>query len=263
MPRVTVGNLSDIPQPNRGGGGDFIRSIYLKNDGEECRLAFLTDQFFYGYFHTVEREGGGFGGFRICLKEESGQDCNVCERDEMRVEEGLKRKNWPRLMFLTWAFEMTHFYTDEPKRLEYEVTSIGSRELYVVTVDEVRLMRYSAGQLTSSGIQRQADLKGTLVGREFSWVRNGQGLDTGYLLESGDPLDAGLKKKLAALADSLPDLEDVAFGVVESLGSDDDEEKPVKKFSGVVRSGPEEEETGKGFDELTSSLEEDGDDEPW
>lgn len=251
MPKIKADKLGEIPQGTGGGGGNYIRSIYLRNDGEECRLAFLSDQLFYGYFHTVEREDGSFGGWWVCLKEESGQDCEICERDMLRVEDGLKRRNWPRLMFLVWAYELTHFYTKKPEQLDYEVVSRASRELYSVPVGAVRLMRYSAGHLRTSGIQRQVDLHGTLMGRWFNWVRRGEGLNTSYLLELHGEIDTKPMDQLTKLAESLPDLEDVAFGVVESLSDDDAPQR---------RNEPEE--VGEGFDKMVASLEE-SEEEPW
>lgn len=195
--------LFNVPKSRRG-GGDYIRSVYLRDEGDSCRIRFLTeaDDIFWAYFHQVIR-GGRFAGWKICLAEEAAQTCDLCDAGDT-----------PKLQFLAWAYEIDHFYTAKPERLESEPVRVGRSTLYRVAVSEPRLMRYAASHLDTSGIGVQAERRGTLLGRTYEWVRRGMGLDTTYNLtaseEQNDPIDF-------PDVSSLPNLEDVAFGRTESL----------------------------------------------
>ena len=71
--------LFNVPKSTRG-GGDYMRSVYLRADGESCRIRFLTeaDDIFWAYFHQVTR-GGRFAGWKICLQEAAAQTCTFCD----------------------------------------------------------------------------------------------------------------------------------------------------------------------------------------
>lgn len=204
--------LDNIPESDSGGGGDFIRTIKVLEDQESCRIRFLTDhdEIFFERFHSI-REKGVFRGFKVCVDAALGKPCGLCDEDD-----------WAGMQYLAWVFELTHDYPDKPKG-EYEKVEVGSQTLYRVQVNEPRLMRYSITH--SGGLKTRAKRAGTLLDREFEWIRSGVAgtKRPSYVLEADDK--SKMPRELVKLAGELPTLEDVAFGRVESLDGSEVKER--------------------------------------
>ena len=217
-----------------GGGGDFIRHVRLLNDREACVIRFLTDRpdFFLGEFHRI-MDGGKFKGMKICVKCELGQACKLCDDDDR-----------PGTQLLGWAFESYHDYPEKPSHVkdsDLEEVQVGRRTVLREDVSEPRLWRYSIMHFNS--LEYQFDEEGTLVDREFKWARVGEkgSMRPTYILKPAAPSKA--PKELRELAESLPDLEDVAFGKVESLnGEAKDEPAPKTRKVGKAKPADDDDE---------------------
>ncbi len=224
-----------LPVGGRG-GGDFIRHIRLLNDREACVIRFLTDRpdFFLGEFHRV-LDGGKFKGMESCVKSELGQACKLCDDDDR-----------PGTQLLGWAYERYHDYSEKPPHVkddDLEEVQVGKRTVLREDVNEPRLWRYSIMHFNS--LEYQYDEEDTLVDREFKWARVGEKgiMRPTYILKPAAP--SKLPKELRELAESLPDLEDVAFGKAESLNGDAAEEKPkTRKTGSVAKAKPENDDEG-------------------
>lgn len=247
MPR----GIGDIPDPSGGGGGDFIRRVKLADDKESCRIRFITDgdEVFWDFFHRIMKKGS-FAGFEICVNEALGQVCDICDEGG----EGAKKS---KQVFL-WVWELDHDYIEEPKGVECEEVKVGRRTVYRAEINDVRLMQYSTAH--KSGINRQFDRLGTLLDHEFEWVRDGEKGTTRptYMLEALEKNKAS--KEMHEAAESLPDLEDVALGKVQSLSDEEEEEEKPKRRSGRGDAG----EGKRGAKRASEDEEGDGGDaSPW
>ena len=209
-----------------GGGGDFIRHVRLLTDRESCVVRFLTDRpdFFASEFHRI-MDGGKFKGMKICVKAELGQACKLCDDDDRAGTQ-----------ILGWAYETYHDYVDKPPHVkdeDLEEVTVGRRTVLREVVEEARLWRYSVMHLNP--LEYQYDEEGTLTDREFKWARVGEkgSKRPTYVLKPGAP--SKLPKELRELAASLPDLEDVAFGKVESLDGGCADKKPGTRRVGKAK----------------------------
>lgn len=227
MPR---GITSEIA--SGGGGRNFIRHVRLRDNGEFCRLRFLTegDEIFLERFHNVKNSGGGGPRWatKICVNSAFGQACEYCEQAEAdeRGPVGSARTE-----FLAWTYETLHFYPNKPAKVETKAATVGSNKMYVEEVNEPRLLRASV--MHRGPIKARMERHGTLLDRLFDWIRDGEAgsMRPTYTLEALDK--EKMPKELSELAASLPDLEDIALGKVERLdgrGGDDDE-TPDKKYA--------------------------------
>lgn len=192
--------LTSIPDGG-GGRGGLVFHVRLRDDGESCKLRFLTDadEFYYEWFHRVE-VGGKYQGDKICVQSALGESCKLCEQ-------GAKSS----MLFLAWVYEYYHDYP-EPGEKRVRVSE-GSRAVYREEVNEARLLKASG--MHKGSIKMRFERFGTLLDHDYEWIRQGAKGTTRpvYLLE---PLEkAKLPKELADLYASLPDLEDVAFDRVE------------------------------------------------
>ncbi len=223
----------DMPTGGSGGGGrPFIPKVMLRDDGEFCRFRFLTehDEIFWERFHKLG-QGSDFRGYMVCLNSALDQDCERCEKDEKP----------PTTLFLAWVYEFSHFYppTSEAKTAlkkmkernkdtSIKKTKIGSTPFFEVEVNEPMLMQYST--FFRGPIKTRAEHHGTLLDRPFEWIRNGERGEQqlSYVLEGLDK--EKMPKELKELMASLPDLEDVALGRVETLDQDGEEKEDSDDF---------------------------------
>jgi hypothetical protein len=243
--------LYNAPQ---GGSADtdYIRTIKLAEDGESSRIRFLTDvdEIYFEYQHPVG-EGRTFKGFKPCLSAAFEQACDFCDN-------GIKAQ----LQFFAWVYEYYHDYT--VKGDGREAIKQGRRTVYREEVNGVKLLRAAGGH--KAGILLRADRDETLLERDYDWVRLGEkgSTETKYLLEPSDEGKTPMPKELAALAATLPDLEDVALDRVESLDGKAKVEKKAKKKEDTRAQWEIDDEKDKKArkEKLTIKIEEDGDDDP-
>lgn len=196
-----------------GGGGGGIYHIRCVEDGESCRMRFLTDHedLFWGWFHRKLDATGGFAGMKLCPRELG----NACE-DCIAARGGEERRK-ASMNFLAWAFEYEHYYT-KPVEGAKEIT-VGRATRYVKPVNEVRLWRYATAHMKA--LDPIITRKGTLIDRDYEWIRAGPKGDKKpqYSVEAvGDP--SPFPANVAALVANLPDLEEVALGRVTSVSGE-------------------------------------------
>ncbi len=232
------------PAGSGGGGGDFIRHVRLLTDKESCVIRFLTEygDFFWERFHRL-MDGGKFKGMKICARSALGQACKLCDDGDRAGTQ-----------FLGWTYELYHDYTEKPSHVKdedlEEVRVGGKRTVLREEVNEPRLMRYSI--MHFDPLKYQWDEEETLADREFKWARMGEKGSTRptYILKPGAP--SKLPKELREVAASLPDLEDVALGKVESLGNGGgggDDEKPKTRSVDRAKKADPEPEDGSAVDD--------------
>lgn len=257
MPR---GIDSDVPNKGRKGGGNFIRHIRLRTDGEFSRFWFLTDgpDVYVEEFHTIQNSGGKGPRWyeKICQASAFGQACDLCEqanKDDSDV-------SYARTQILIWCYELQHFYSEKPNiKGEVKKAKVGGATYWVEEVNEPRLMRISI--MHRGPIKTRFDRHGTLTDRPFDWIREGAKGTTrpNYTLE---PLEAEeMPDEVTEAMGTIPDLEDVALGKVEKLGGDGDEDSGksygTRRVATVEDDDEEEEEVGNEFTKDTAD-----DDEP-
>lgn len=226
----------DMPTGGGGGGRPFIPKVMLRDDGEFCRLRFLTehDEIFWERFHRL-MDGRNFRGFKVCLNSALDQDCELCESDERS----------PTTLFLAWVYEFSHFYppTSEAKTALKKMrerdkdtvikkTKVGDNSFFEVEVNEVMLMQYST--FFRGPIKARAKHHGTLLDRPFEWIRSGERgtQQPSYVLEALD--EEKMSKEVKELMASLPDLEDVALGRVETLDGAEEKEDSEDDFTDAI-----------------------------
>ena len=202
--------------PNQG-GGDYIKTIRLIEDGESCRIRFLTDKddIFFEWQHR-KMEQGQFRGFQVCPDSAFKQPCDDCDSGD--------DKRRAQLQFFAWVWEYSHDYAQDKEGRE--PIKIGRKTLYREVVDEIRLMRYAGAHKT--GLEFRADTLGTLIDRDFDWIRAGsKGTRTPtYMLEPVEGTQGSPSSEIAGCITELPDLEDVAFSRVTSLNKTEKIETP-------------------------------------
>lgn len=199
--------------PTGGGGGDWIKTIRLIDDGESCKIRFLTDKddIFFEWQHR-KMEGGQFRGWQVCPQSAFETPCDECASGD--------DKKRAQLQFFAWVWEYTHDFTvDKEGR---KPVKLGRKTLYREDVNEVRLMRYAGTH--KAALEFRADRFSTLIDRDYDWVRSGEkgSMKPQYILEPSDEGKAPLSKELVAIAADLPDLEDIAFSRIDSLTKKED-----------------------------------------
>jgi len=240
------GIASDVPLPEGAASqrGRFIRHVQLWRTGEYSSIRFLTegDEAYSNRFHSIDNPGKGPKWVnRICDKAEFGQACKSCAKDA------------PLTQYLFWAYEVAHFYPEEPDRITTKRVKVSGKTMYMEEVNEVRLLRVSFSH--RDAILTRWERHGTLLDREFDWIRGGKKGAPSFTLEALDK--SKLPKELKALIPDLPELEDVALGRVEKLGGDDDEEEEEDRGSRrrystrTVKEDDEEEEDEEKDNEFT------------
>ena len=190
---------------------------------------------------------GDFRGFKVCVKSALGQACELCEtggKDGKGDRAGTQ--------FLGWVQELYHDYIDNPsfvKDEDLEEVQVGKRTVLRHQVNEPRLIRASI--MHFDPIQYQYDEEETLLDRDCKWVRIGEkdSPRPTYILKPGSP--SKLSKDLRELAASLPDLEDVALGKIETLseGGSEEEKPKTRKVSKKTPPGMEDDEEEKEIDD--------------
>ncbi len=214
MPRGLTALQESSPE---GGGSDYIRNIKLLDDREFTTLRFLTDaeNLYYESFHR-NMVDGAFKGFKVCLKS-TGQPCPMCAMKDNR----------PSTQFLAWVYEYDHFFQAPTENAE-EVTlgKSKSRKAYKRTVNEIRLMRYSNAH--RGGLVGAVEEYDTLTDRTFKWVRDGKRGSTRPTYDLRSLKEGAIPDELKLLAETLPDLEEVAFGRTERLDGAPAEEQKEK-----------------------------------
>ena len=229
------GIASDVPLPEGAASqrGRFIRHVQLWRTGEYSTIRFLTegDEAYSNRFHSIDNPGKGPKWVnRICDKAEFGQACKHCAKDT------------PLTQYLFWAYEVAHFYPEEPDRITTKKVKVSGKVMYMEEVNEVRLLRVSFSH--RDAILTRWERHGTLLDREFDWIRGGKKGAPSFTLEALDK--SKMPKELKDLLPDLPELEDVALGRVEKLGGEDEDE---------------EEERGGRRRYSTRTIEEDEDDD--
>ena len=219
------------PDTDSGGGGDargFIPPIVLKENKESCVFRILSERpdFVHEEFHR-QFEGKKFVGYELCASALK-KKCQLCNDDDDRVSR-------TGTQFFGWAFERYHDYVDEDSIPNWvddddvEELQIGKRTVFRAQVNEPKILRYAYTHFNP--FQEQFDEEGTLTDRDFKWTRTGEPGDmkTSYSLRPGTIEKMG--KDLRGLLEELPDIQDVALGLVTSLDDDEEEkeEKPKRK----------------------------------
>ncbi len=221
------------PDTDSGGGGGvrgFIPPIALKENKESCVFRILSERpdFIHEEFHR-QFEGKKFVGFELCASALN-KKCRLCNDSDDRVSR-------TGTQFFGWAFEKYHDYVDEDSIPNWvddddvEELQIGKRTVFRAQVNEVKLLKYAYTHFNP--FQEQFDEEDTLIDRDFKWTRTGEPGDmkTSYSLRPGTP--EKLPKELRKLLEGLPDIQDVAFGLITSLDDDEEEkEKPKKTRKG-------------------------------
>lgn len=212
MPR----GIDNVPERGTGSKTNYIK---LLEDGESCRIRFITegDQIVSDYFHRVMK-GKQFKGFTIC-KQSLDEDCEDCDDGDQA-----------QLQFLAWVWEYDHFHTEDGQNRTK--IKIGSRTFYKEEVNEVKLMRYAAAHLGS--IKSKWERNQTITDRDFEWIRSGPKGDNrpSYTLEGDDPTK--LSKAVKEAAADIEDLETFAKATAKSTPKtvnvkeveEDDEDSP-------------------------------------
>lgn len=210
MPRVGQDGL-----PSNNVGGKYISQIMLKEDKEKSIFRFLTEfeDFFYERYHR-NIVGGAFKGYKVCLRTSLGQSCDLCSRDEPTSTR-----------FSGWVFEKTHDYRtnvifkDKDIVLQ-KVGNIWRREVNAPMLLQASIMHFNP-------IEFRQDMYGTLLNRDYSWIRVGEAGSRrpSYMLEP--ETESEFPKELVDVREALPDLEDIALGKITSL---DGEREEVKEY---------------------------------
>jgi hypothetical protein len=226
MPRF--GDQEPEDNANTGGGGvrNFIPPIKLGENKESCVFRILTERpdFVHEEFHRVF-SGKQFKGYELC-DTMLGKRCKLCNDPDDKISR-------TGTQFFGWVFERYHDYVDEdsiPNWIDddsVEEMQIGKRTVFRATVNEPKLIKYSYAHFNP--FQEQWDEEETLVDRDFKWTRTGEPNDmkTSYSLRGGTV--SKISKEIRDIAKNLPDLEQVALGLITSIDDDDDEETPAPK----------------------------------
>ncbi len=196
----------------------FINQIMLKEDKEKSVFRFITDfnDFYYERYHR-NMVGGEFKGYKVCVREALGQPCERCSREEPTS-----------LRFSGWVFEKTHYYRKffEFKNVEKKLIKDG--DIWRLDINSPILLEASI--MHFNPLEFRQDMYGTLLNREYSWIRVGEkgSRRPTYMLEP-EP-ESEYPKDLEELRETLPDLEDIALGKVTTL---DGEVSQVKEYKTV------------------------------
>ena len=225
---MRFGDQEPEDKSNVGGGArNFIPPIKLGENKESCVFRILMERpdFVYQEFHK-RFDGKEFAGYDLC-DAMLDKRCRLCnDRDDK-----IARTN---TQFFIWVFERYHDYVDEDSIPNWvdedtiEEIQIGKRTVLRAQVNEPKLLKYAYAHFNP--FQEQWDEEETVTDRDFKWTRTGEPRDmkTSYSLRGGTI--EKMSKEIRAIAKALPDLEQVALGLVTSIdGDDDEEEKPAPK----------------------------------
>jgi len=194
MPRGTDSHQKD--EEERAASRSNVWHIKLKDDGESCRLRFLTeyDDLFWSYFHRL-MQAGSFAGLALCVQAEYGEPCEYCAQGNKATKQ-----------FLAWAYEIHHDFTVPTK--DAEQVKVGMATRYRLQVNKPRVFRYATTHM--AGLKLRIERYGTLLDRDYDWSRIGPAgsMRPSYVLEPFDPSPAS--KEILDLIPGLMDLEDVA-----------------------------------------------------
>ena len=203
-----------------GGGGSGIYHIRCLEDGESCKIRYLTDHedLYWDWFHRKTNDTGGFAGMKLCPRSTGNAcvDCKLAKDESLSDKERAGHR--AQMQVLAWAYEYEHYYT-EPKEDRKKVTLGRSLVRYMKTVNEARLWRYAGAHMKA--LEPTIQLRNTLLDRDYLWIRSGKKGDTKpqYTLESMSD-ESELPAELKKLVLSLPDLEEVALERVTSLSGE-------------------------------------------
>ena len=215
--------------PERG-SSSFIPTIRLRDNGESCRLRFLTDydDFFWERFHR-RMKGREFQGFFVCENSAFNKPCAACSAGDKSI-----------VLIHAWVYESVHDYT-EPQE-DTKAIKEGRRTVYRKTVNEPKLFRISVAHKGSIGLR--IEKVGTLLEHDFDWVRSGKrgDVNTSYTLDFGEKLSEEDKEEMVKIAASLPSLEDAVLGKVTSLDTETSTTGYRKNYSVVSVSVDEDDE---------------------
>ncbi len=227
--------LSNIPEAPTGGksDGDYIRNVQLRDDGEYCKIRFLTDvdEMFFEWMHPIHVMVKGqaqFRGFRACPASAFNQACDDCDKQAQSS-----------LRFSGWVYEYNHTY---PKDGEDRVAiQEGKRTVYREDTGVVKQFEYA--NFHKASLEMRSNKFGTLLDRDYEWIRSGvAGTNRPqYMLEPDDEGKTPMPKELVTIAADLPDLEDVVFGRVETLDGTKKEEPTLEDKLGETDSSEEPE----------------------
>ncbi len=224
MPRF--GDQEPEEKANVGGGvRNFVPPIKLGEDGESCVFRILTERsdFVHEEFHRIFA-GKAFKGYELCDTMLS-KRCKLCGDPDDKISR-------TGTQFFGWVFERYHDYVDEDSIPSWvdddsvEELQIGKRTVFRAQVNEPKLLKYAYTHFNP--LQEQWDEEETLCDRDFKWKRTGEPGDmkTSYSLRGGTV--EKLSKDIRAVVADLPDLEQVALGLITSL-DEEEEEKPAPK----------------------------------
>ncbi|KKM00027.1 hypothetical protein LCGC14_1808570 [marine sediment metagenome] len=255
MPRF--GDQEPEDKANTGGGvRNFIPPIKLGENKESCVFRILTERpdFIHEEFHR-KFSGKDFKGYDLC-DTMLGKKCRLCNDDDDRVSR-------TGTQFFGWVYERYHDYVDEDSIPSWvdedsiEELQIGKRTVFRAQVNEPKILKYAYTHFNP--FQEQWDEEDTLTDRDFKWTRTGEPSDmkTSYSLRGGTV--AKLSGELLDLSIDLPDLEQVALGVITSIDGDEEEdEKPApktRKAKKAKRSAPEPEDEDEDEGGVTDPFE--------
>lgn len=220
-------------QAGRFMGGDFIRYLRLRDDGDMARIRFVSEHepglegenglqsyIISAQFHRTEeisKAGQRIYPIVICPKEEDDAgnlfgDCHHCKEENRRM-----------LQFLTWAYVYNIYHrkqnTDDSNLWERTVDGeTGSRTMFREPINKFLVLQ--GGANISMVLQGRIDKYGVLTDRVYDYTRNGaRNLTTvSYVLDGDDP--SAFDAELVEQANTLPDLIDVATGRVRTMGGE-------------------------------------------
>ena len=168
--------IDKIEQERKKREGRLWR-LFLKRDGDEVDIRFLTEEPISFYEHTVKK-GNKFENI-IC----TGEDCPLCEDDDPSFKGA----------YLVWDYTE---YTDRNKKKHK-----GQLRLYV------------GGSRIVTQLERLSEKYG-LTNRDWTVIRNGDGTATTYTFDRGDEYKLTRKEIENMLPDNYKEIYD---GTAESL----------------------------------------------
>ena len=138
--------------------------FFIRDDGEEADVIFLTEEpvNFYVHTHPVNRGGKTFYEDTICMRECFGEECEYCNEGERSTFKGA-------------------YLVVDRREFEYKDKD-GNKK---IGKDQIKL--YTQGTKVLSQLQRLSDRYG-LTDNAYTVVRIGKGQTTTYVFERGDKI---------------------------------------------------------------------------
>jgi len=181
------------------------RELKLK-DSEIARIRFITDgdDFYTDSFHSVPRKtpsGKDFSEDVLCTAQE--RECSFCES----LEEALCKT---KIKIFTWVYVYYILH-----RSEVENSSIFERaglKFFKQDINDFKIIKTGEGWggYIANKFISYFNKYGTLLDRDYEWIRQGASLNTTYELLPEDPLKVAASITKAAA--SLPLLKDHVTG---------------------------------------------------